>query len=257
MKNENGFSLWEEVKLDYVFSWKLLKQNYKAFFLTEIFAIGITIFFVISLALVLTFSNIKLNTLDQTIIGIIFIAFVFSYNIFISCQYGLAYDIFSSGNMYAEFRGSFKYFRHYWWQYLIIGILKSLFNLPNSFNLIWFFDFFVQIFILMMYPSITDKGLIFISIKDSLFIYMKNIKRIVLSLGIFYFLFNFPQTMILLLFANLHINFLIPNRFNNVTYLIAVYNITIYLLTYPLLTLLLTRIYNTSDKTKDNSTGED
>ena len=32
MKNENGLSIWEEIKLDYVFSWKLLKQNYNALF---------------------------------------------------------------------------------------------------------------------------------------------------------------------------------------------------------------------------------
>ena len=32
MKNENGLSIWEEIKLDYVFSLKLHKQNYKAFF---------------------------------------------------------------------------------------------------------------------------------------------------------------------------------------------------------------------------------
>ena len=105
----------------------------------------------------------------------------------------------------------------------------------------------------MIFPGITDENSIISSFKISFVIYKNDYKRLIMSLGIFYLLFELPQTVIQLVIISMENN---SFTLNSVifTRIIGLYNIGINLVVYPILTLIITRIYNTSVLEIDNST---
>ncbi len=138
MSSSNSYQSFSETKLDFKLSWKLLKENWKAFFSTILFAgffliLLIVILFIIAHFIpnffipniIQDFTNLLTRLIYFLSFFIIILLVIFIFFAFLSCQYGLAYDIMSSGDMFAEFKGSFTYFRRHWWQYSILMILIS------------------------------------------------------------------------------------------------------------------------------------
>jgi hypothetical protein len=131
---------FESTLQDFRVSWKLLKANYRAFLSTELFAIGAAVVTVVSLFLIfwlfnpnypLDFSENMIRSLNYR-----WLVITFGYIIltaFMHCQTGLAYDIMSSGEMYAEFKSTFKYFRQNRFKYVIISLLLGGMEVSFSF----------------------------------------------------------------------------------------------------------------------------
>jgi len=138
MTSSNSNKVLSETKEDFKISWNLFKENWKAF-LSTIFFAGVSLLIVATLLSIIAFfypnffipvfTRLFSNALTRLITFlssfIIILIGVFVFFAFLSCQYGLAYDIMSSGDMFAEFKGSFTYFRRHWWQYSILTFIIS------------------------------------------------------------------------------------------------------------------------------------
>ncbi|MFX0133967.1 MAG: hypothetical protein ACFFDN_10025 [Candidatus Hodarchaeota archaeon] len=138
MSSSNSYQSFSETKLDFKLSWNLLKENWKAFISTILFA-GVFLFLLAAILFILVhfipnffilditqnFANIFTRLIYFLSRFFIILITIFVFFAFLSCQYGLAYDIMSSGDMFAEFKGSFTYFRRHWWQYSLLMILIS------------------------------------------------------------------------------------------------------------------------------------
>jgi hypothetical protein len=131
MKNDikKEVSVISEIKISLI----LLKSNWKAFFWTNLFAVfALTIImFIFSFTYFFTYEfgigdwDVKrqnyyifftTNTIIWSILLIIFYTFL-------TCQFGLAYDIITSGDEFTEFKSSFSYFKKHWIGYLGLSIL--------------------------------------------------------------------------------------------------------------------------------------
>ena len=198
---------------DLRYSWKLFKENAKAFLSTEIFAIVSSLVFFALLITVLVILDIR--DLDQnmliigTLIGLLLIVTVF--NIFLTTQYGLAYDIYSSGDMFAEFKGIFQYFKKSWWRYLIVIIIFNILT-PASFisfgvgnprdnlmtlslfeSILYLFaDYLVFSIFVNILPGISNHNNLRLAIGENFALLKRHPKRIFTTWAIFYLIFELP-----------------------------------------------------------------
>ncbi len=272
-----------EVKLDYKISWKLLKANYRAFLMTELF---VFISFILALLLTggifamviasvpsLTFSGVISNIKNRddirySIIGTIFMGITHTLVVsFLNCQYGLAYDVMSSGDMFSEFKRAFKYFQRFWWQYMLFSLISvvSIF-IPRRREYLEFseitsniyFDIGIMVIQLMIYfifivissgtlPSVTAQGSFKNSFVETFRILRKHPMRILKTWGTYFFIFIFPIVALSFVRMELH-NFLGPNRLFLIFDIFALLLYLVYLfIGYPLKTLISTRVYNSVD----------
>jgi len=272
-----------DVKLDLKISWKLLNENYKAFLMTELFAF-LSFFTVMILAGVifvivvvsipsLTFSTIIENIRDDndfrySIIATVFIGLSHITMVgFLNCQYGLAYDVMSSGDMFSEFKRAFKYFQKYWWQYILFSFI-SVFSIMIPRRIGMFieptnpFTIFIDIGIitaqLMIYfiftiiangtlPSVTAQGSFKNSFVETFRVLKKEPYRVLKTWTTYFFIFIFPVVAISFVRMELH-RFLGPNRLYLIMDIAGLLLYLIYLFVgYPLKTIISTRIYNSVD----------
>jgi hypothetical protein len=292
MPKSNPPSEIPNTRQDFKNSWQMLKENYKAFILTEIFALFafITFIFVTFLILFLIISllpGITLDELSETIsekyrLSMSFrlyfaLAFLIIFMGFINSQFGLANDIMKSGEMFAEFKGSFLYFKKNWWQYFILtvviyslgGILHGPIPfsphkefLPNNLaNFDGFLFILLQILRMVIYfgwfiltihafPSVTSRNQLKLSLKETFFILKQNPKRVIKTWGVYYLIFRLP-IMILVTF------FFYLDNSSPFLIIIGILAVIIFLLEifvgFPLLSLLATGIYNNSPINKKDS----
>ena len=114
-----------ETKTDFKISWQYLKANYKSFIATELFAFFafIIVFSIMVSIVVLIFHfSPELSLIDllpseeghaEIKLRVWVIVPILAYLAmvgFLYCQFGLAYDIFTSGDMFTEFKKSFSYY---------------------------------------------------------------------------------------------------------------------------------------------------
>jgi hypothetical protein len=134
-------SFCPNTRMDFSQSWQAFRANYKAFLFTELFAgmaftlTTMLVWGTISLIYVLS-PNLSVSELYTNIsegfrisrlyrsLTLILGSWVFFG--FLNCQFGLAYDIMSSGDQFAEFKSSFSYFKKFWWQYPLLTFLLLL-----------------------------------------------------------------------------------------------------------------------------------
>jgi hypothetical protein len=194
---------------------------------------------------------------------------------FLGSSYGLAYDILSSGDEFAEFRGFVHYFKQNWWKYILVSLifigLAFIGNFVN--DLIWYwtfthfidssvlnyiiylsiingisflFEFFGLFLFFCILPSVTAHGSISLAFKQNFTVFNHHWKKIFLLTAILYFGF-------ILLFFPLELYFSIQVRFGKIpSDLITPINITLnlikmgvyYLLILPLFTIIQTQMYN-------------
>ncbi|MHA1126903.1 MAG: hypothetical protein ACTSO7_14945, partial [Candidatus Heimdallarchaeota archaeon] len=262
---------------------QLLKANYKAFLATELFAFlsailiiallnGIIILiYVLSPSLSLEdFRNRILEDpeIQFSIIGTIFLALIHALLVgFLYCQYGLSYDIMSSGDLFSEFRRAFSYFRKYWWQYILLSFLsgfslflpigRAIFNRPHPIENI-FFDIglitlrYLLLFLLIIFsssilPSLTAQGRLKNSFIEANRLLKKAPKRIIKTWSRFYLLFLIPLMLLNITTYSLH-TLLGRNPWVIVINVMFLVGYLVYLfIAIPWSTLIATRIYNSVD----------
>jgi hypothetical protein len=292
MESSPPLTTCEGTKKDFQESWKLLKANYRAFLGTFLFAIGaaaLTIIFILSL-LRISQTELTMSFSDGWIFSTQhrWIAFSLGYLIlitFINCQTGLAHDIMSSGEMFAEFKSSFSYFKQHWWKYIIFSIFLGGFqifitlrppwyyiqdppSIPEgsgnpldfltptqliiiSFTLVIFFlinFFWVSIFNQTL-ASINAQGNFFRAIKESVIIFKTNPKRVLSTWGLYFIFFLIPSLLIesiMMLFSECLHEWI----FLFSIILIIWYSIVIFI-GLPLRALLITGLYNNIKKDEE------
>ncbi len=274
MANTSSPAVKNGTRRDFRESWKLLKSNYRAFLGIELFGIGAFILTVLVLfgieSLVdpnfaFNFSRDLIRSMSYRVV-IIAIAFIIL-TTFINCQTGLAFDVMSSGEMFAEFRSAFGYFRQHWWKYILITFLMgglglsinagSLFRqpgFPGSFpSTDMGFGFVVILvavaigflwhcLIVQSLASINSQGSFIRSIRESFRIFRANPKRVLSTWGLYYLLFIVPS-FIFELFLGIfnppleELGFIMGNFF-------LIYALIVIFIGLPMRALLVTGLYN-------------
>ena len=231
MQTNKKSSTFSETKKDFKIAWQLLRGNYKAFIGTETFAglafiltlfvLGSILMLIVAVIPSISLSdffdrvsdNFGISMVFRMLIGLIAISIFYA---FLNSQHGLAYDIMSSGEMFAEFKNSFTYFKRFWWQYPLLsfalfilnGLLSVAFRMDDSGppfhnitidfvqilliigELILFFIWFI-IFI-QTFPSLTSQGNFKQSFIESVRIIKSNPKRIISTWGTYFLIFVVP-----------------------------------------------------------------
>lgn len=268
-------------KADFRNSWQMLRENYKAFIFTEIFAICAFLLSLLFLSfllyiIVLIIPDYSMEDFvsllrNQYTISILFrVGFTLLTSIlllgFMNCQFGLANDIMNSGEMFAEFKGSFAYFKKNWGQFFVLTIIMSgfffimsgplsgnptghpysqdfsvgqmgIFILRTTLYFFWFLLF------IHAYPSVVLKNNLWLAIKESVHIFVTDFRRIFRTWSIFFISFWLPP-MILGIFGVIFFSgsTIVP-KFPIFAIIII---LIIILIAFPLSTLLATGIYNNS-----------
>ncbi len=277
MVNKEDSRKFSESFEDFRISVKLLKENSNAFLLTELFSFASVIMVAVSMAILVILITFLVPTLSfkpwyenivLIISGILFTFFailiLFS---FLGCQYGLAFDIMSSGDMFAEFKGSFTYFRHHWKEYtfltVLIGWVGTLLPLdiritaeilPLNDDTIFligrlFFQaaFYFLWFVLLIntLPSISAQGSLKGSFIESYRIFRKDSTRL-FKTWLTYFLIFIGPTILLLLISMVLYNLINSPLVWDIIMIIRISLFTFFfLIGSPLMALIATRIYNT------------
>ena len=258
------------------FSWRLLGENWRAFLATEIFSLIAFFLTFISLEIIINIIAIALNI---TVIPIINVSITYLSNFigvlvfyaFMTCQYGLAYDMIASGDMFAEFKVAFPYFRNHWWRYIFLTLITQwltatfhphiliIFLISKSsvfisttlytdtililvarliFYLFWF------IFLIETLPSVTAKNSLLRSFKENREILGKIPRQSYLTLVISFVIFIMPQFLAHLLTVLL-LNIIIVSdlKFLLSMLLTLLWFYCLFIGT-PMIALITTRIYN-------------
>ncbi|MHA1168408.1 MAG: hypothetical protein ACTSP4_07585 [Candidatus Hodarchaeales archaeon] len=263
---------------DIKISLHLLKDNWKAFASTEIFALTSLFITMICFWLLLVLLNVInptfpfLQLFDKQSYGFyrtFMLAGVIVFLAFLTCQYGLAYDIIASGDMFAEFRGSFTYFRHYWLQYTVltlfcgwvtflahnqhdfietilignftnISIPYSIFHyiMKTLVSYIWF------VFFINTLPSITSQGSFKQCFTENFRILREQPKRLFSTWGLFFIIFYFP-VMIFNVITFVSTGFMEVRAV--LIILTTVLLMIVLLVGMPIMALTATRIYTSAD----------
>jgi hypothetical protein len=270
-----------ETKTDFKLSWQFLKANYKSFLATELFAI-IAFIVVVSIMtgiLVLIFvlspglelSDLvfdRARDLDITIrVWIILPILAYLAMVgFLYCQFGLAYDIFTSGDMFTEFKKAFSYFKEHWWKYiLLIFVIGFSFFIPDhimqkrielspwaslgSIVIVLEVIRYLLIFIVLVVfsntlPSVTAQGNLKNSFKESFRIVKKEWKRLLKTWGIYSLIFIAPS---LIMSGVLQLTYPVLGGtvwievIRVISIILQIYKLFI---GFPMLALVATRIYN-------------
>jgi hypothetical protein len=207
------------------------------------------------------------NIFNAIIVIDIIVVMVFMFALMGSI-FGLAYDILSSGDQFAEFKGAFTYFKRYWWQYSVLSLIGGIVNMGLSFTMqinlglinmtaenvhfyyvmsilvyiigwIWY-----TLFILTM-PSITAQGNLKKSLKENWAILKAHPAR-VLKTSFFYLVIFFIPSM---LFTQAYYTYppYIEAELTRVLLIFMIVFLAINILVAnPMMVLSFTRIYNTT-----------
>jgi hypothetical protein len=207
------------------------KRNSKAFF-AVCFIIFLPLFLDFFLQLYGLLTNTSLNTIFNDAGSIEISIFNNSWNVsnldiihdlleflaiaFTGSAYGLAYDILSGGDEFAESKGFIQYFKRYWWKFLVISFISMLISqiynilyiyifewiasLQSSIILTFFYYFiaswldwgvnFLQLFILFgIFPSVIAQGKLSQAFKENFHLIRIRLKQVVVNIIIPFFIF--------------------------------------------------------------------
>ena len=130
MNKKLSNSSYNEAKKNIFISYNLLKENWLAFAKTEIVALSIMVLIIVLSILVTNFLSILSinvniqNTNFQLVLNFLFVNCVLLiFLTILTCQFGLANDIFTSGHMFADFHNIFNYFNRHWLTYTLLAFV--------------------------------------------------------------------------------------------------------------------------------------
>ena len=270
--NKDNFGYFNNLTL----GWIYYKNNFWAFFGVQIIAflpmIGISI-----IIYWIDASGIYLFG-DSGIDSILYIFRAIT-AVLLGSTYGLAYDILSSGNEFAEFKGCVAYFKKHWWKYILVMILMLLLNgiirnkvydivyyfmwdrmfTVNSdvysiliefrivtssvivfFNFLWFVLFFGLL------ASITSQGNVIRGFKENFQLLISRFKEVLKSAITLFLIFSFVFTIISWILYSLSTYRVISTDLANFLYKFfqIMEDITYYLVLIPMTAIVSTSIYN-------------
>lgn len=268
-----SLSISKEVKLDFKLSLQAFRNNFKAFMGTELFAF---LFFVlgmlISIFVIFIYLSLKAEEISEMAVLIMllpgFLVSIWVFQTLLTCQYGLAYDIMSSGDMFAEFKGAFSYFKRFWWQYPLMSLVFSFsgfftqFDLPIKFlitevnvkiMLYTPLTYCLTVLFIETFPSLTSKSNLKEGLKENFKILKHNSKRLLATWGIYYIVFQFIPSIVILIVSLLS-NLLFDELIVTIIFLILIVVMLVWMFVvgYPVMALLATRIYNSVNKNEGN-----
>ena len=287
-KLDSSFSASRE---DLRLSWEIFRENWKPFIKNELFVVLLIcivgvffmIFFFLNPGYMIQFFTgaSQFSYFDIFLIILLFviaIALFFLPFAFLTCQFGLAYDIMSSGDMFAEFEGSFTYFKRHWWQYSILALLTPVVgifsplassfqgheatpppvtefpaNIVGGFILLLLYLLWFIIFISTL-PSITALGQkdngkskwkkFRQSFSESWGIFKNNKKRLYNTWFLFFFVFNLPAMILSFIWFGMRMLAFPPGALMLINLLWFLTSAIIIMISYPMQAIIATRIYN-------------
>ena len=277
-RKQSPHALSDSLK-DFRVSWQLLKQNYKAFLSTELFAIAIFLITIIIAGglfrlLVYLLPSISLEDVTNQFSELFYISRIFRILVglissmllygFLNCTYGLAYNIMSSGDLFAEFKGAFFYFRNHWWKYFLFTIILffiggispsrllreirgfSPLNIVDLLFLVLDMGIFFFWFLLLIscFPSISRHGRLKYAVIEDIHIIKNGFKRLFHTWGLFFLIFVLP--IILLSFGGIWIFLMLHNPILLIVTIIFAFCYLLFF-GFPLMSLLATGLYNNID----------
>ncbi len=277
-ENEANRHPWTDSRVDLTLSWSLFRRNFKAFFGIGLFTFLSSLllnFLTVYLFIVLTnlmnpeklLERVQSLWFSYLIISLLmFYIFAFS-----NSSFGLAYDIMSSGDGFAEFKGAFHYFYVKGGYYILLSFLSGFFRLfflfperlfPNLSSIGIFLilsgvdllNQFVWIILIETFPSITHQKSLKRAFQENFSILRKDPKRILRTWGIFVGLFVIP----IMVGLNALTVFWNPSySLQTIWIVILLYLIvTVYsIVVTSLKSLIATRIYNSFEFTKPTEDG--
>ena len=271
----------------------LFKENWREFILTEIIGMILILLLLFTVNIILfssrpfilsvnkyPFSRPQIEQREPIIIAIgqfhylspIILQFSFFITLvtilvlytYLATNFGLAYDIFNSGDQFTEFTNSFSYFKKNFFKYsfitfsvvflsgivLLLGLLHSNKKFIINHNFFESFSIFLiqlGLFIIlsMVFTGVTAGNSILKALKENIHIFITKPIRLLVSWSLFIIIFSIPAYIGFLLFVSVlklifgHF-FLISGNF------FLILNLTGFIFMYPLMSLIATRIYITS-----------
>lgn len=265
----------DESRTDLAIAFKVYLEYKKAYISTFIlFLIGIVVL-VFTGIYIIVFVILDNSFQFDEITGVFFmlITLLILFSIFFlllsyaRTTFGLTYDIMTSGELFTEFRRSITYFKKFWlyfallsFPYALLIVTDQLFGLFSLLTIIqtqegnriflvsiklvvYLIDFMLCISFIEIFPSIIAVKNLKQSITENFTILRQNFKRLLFSIGIYHLVFRGPMfiadiTRILVVTSE---ETFLP--FNMIFLVFTVINA---LMGYPILSLISTRIYNTT-----------
>ena len=124
LRSSNEFG---KIKEDFLISFKLSMKNFLPFFV--ILLIGTVIFYAIDISLRIAFYENLVHTIPSEYINLIYSLIKLPSDAilhgFFGCAMGLAYDIISSGDEFAQIKNSIYYIREYWLKFFLFGFIAN------------------------------------------------------------------------------------------------------------------------------------
>jgi hypothetical protein len=271
-------STFSQTRQDFKESWKLLKANYRAFLGTQLFAFLMTIITATVLILIMWIMNPNFYqdfsenpSNSRQFLWIIISVGYLIITTFTNCQTGLAYDIMSSGDMFAEFKSSFTYFRLNWWKYILISCLLGGMDVSISFrppqghpasSLTGIFAFppmsiilgvlilsvlciigFIW-FVLWVHSlaSVNAQHPFFDSLKESFRIFKANKKRVLSTWGLYFLIFAIPGLFLQFIATIIIVE--VQSFAVIMSIILVVWNLFVIFIGLPMRALLVTGLYN-------------
>ncbi len=179
---------------------------------------------------------VSLNLFDPSLAfigGSIYLLAGWFFGSFLCSVFGLAHDIMSSGDMFANFNSAFVYFRRFWWQYSILVLLTGILCFYPTVIL------FVGVF-----PALTTQESFWKAVRVNFQVLKRNTRRVVISWSLFFLMFygilgGITSLGFLALFVFNGIPAMVLFTVANLGFLIAIS------VCAPLMAIITTRIHNT------------
>ena len=254
--------------MDIKVSWKSLKQNIKPFVGIASFSLLATFLFMIFIVVIVTI--VMFNIYDSSIVYEELYTTLITYFLlpieliilwgFFGSGYGLAYDIMSSGDGFAETKSGFLYFQKFWWQYILLALISNMsvfltifpvLEISNMtllqqflyFFCIHLFTFVTNTIFFLTFPSLTAQGSFVKCFKENFTILRNQFKRVISSMGLLYLIFNLPIGILSsVYFSNLHYFDGSPTIITTIFMIVA--TLFGYSIVNPMWNLVATRVYN-------------
>lgn len=207
-ENQRSSNEFNKIKDDFLISFKLTIKNFLPFF--TILLIGTVIFYALDISLRIVFYENLIYTMPPDSLNLIYSLIKLPSDAilhgFFGCSMGLAYDIISSGDEFAQIKNAIYYIREYWLKFFLFGFISNCFIyilrfidpsvitleislLIRLFSAVWY------IILSETNASLVSTSNLFTALKENFLILRKNFGRIIITFGLYYIVFLLPRSL--------------------------------------------------------------